>query len=93
MSGNEHSLSLIDWQSPLIIEPLQSIPQFDRFIEDVRIVEVPPVESGDFGFQYQKQQTFRFSNPNGLIQMDDLYVRQSVEMATGTGTRTGPVYR
>jgi hypothetical protein len=83
--SNSETPQLVQWDSPTFIEPLQAIPQWDKYIEAVRIVEHSPIEgSGNFGFQTQKQQTFQLSNVNGLVVIEDSYIRQDILLATGT---------
>ena len=73
---NQEGQQMVDWQSPMFVEPLQAIPHWDRYIEGVRIVQHSPLEgSGNFGFLTQKQQTFQMSNVNGLNQLEDAFIR------------------
>ena len=75
--GNQETPQLVDWAAPLFVEPLQAIPQWDKYIEGVRLVEHSPLEgSGNFGFQTQKQQTFQLSNINGLVEIEGSFIRQ-----------------
>ncbi len=84
MDQHKSSPQLVEWSKPLYLDPLTKIAVNDKDVEDIKWVEISPIESGDFGFQYQDTMTYNLNNPNGLVLLDNLYGMCDVQMASGT---------